>query len=179
MQSRHYKRLLPLAAVALLILAFLVIEMDETPGPCERSRIQAEEGRKQLATPNPEYLKEYREMSDLARAIRPKYRDLFWRQPNVWSTSIGFFKDENGNYIEVPDGEGGCKWVVGFVIRVTKRVVQDTLPPEDRIPAALGGIPVQILEDPYVITPDELWWSRDQDAETTRAETTREEETNP
>ena len=62
------------------------------------------------------------------------------------------FMDKNGDYIEVPDGEGGCKWVVGFLIRVTKRVVQDTLPSEDRIPATLEGVPVQILEDPYVIT---------------------------
>ena len=34
MQTRYFKRLLPLTAVALLILAFLAIEMDETP--CER-----------------------------------------------------------------------------------------------------------------------------------------------
>ena len=41
MQSRYFKRLLPLIAVALLILAFLAIEL--TPGPCERSQIQTEE----------------------------------------------------------------------------------------------------------------------------------------
>ena len=174
MQTRHFKRLLPLTAVALLILAFLVIELDATPGPCERSQIQTEEGRRPLPTTNPKYLDEYRDTQERARAIRTKYRDLFWRQPNVWSTSIGLFMDKNGDYIEVPDGEGGCKWVVGFLIRVTKRVVQDTLPPEDRIPATLEGVPVQILEDPYVITPDELWWSREQDAGTTR-----EEDTNP
>ena len=32
MQTRHFKRLLPLTAVALLILAFLVIELDASAG---------------------------------------------------------------------------------------------------------------------------------------------------
>ena len=41
MQSRYFKRLLPLTAVALLILAFLTIEL--TPEPCERTEAQKEE----------------------------------------------------------------------------------------------------------------------------------------
>ena len=55
MQSRYFKRLLPLIAVALLILAFLAIEL--TPGPCERTEEQKEERRKELFTQPNEYLK--------------------------------------------------------------------------------------------------------------------------
>ena len=144
MQSRHFKRLLPLAAVALLILAFLVIELDT---PCEALQPQTEEGRKILASPNPEHLKEYQETGERAEEILPKYEDLFWRQPNVWSTGIGLFNDKNRNFMRVPDGKGGCKMVVGFTISVTEKVDQNTLPPEDRIPNVLEGIPVQIIEE--------------------------------
>ena len=145
MQTRYFKRLLPLTAVALLILAFLVIEL--TPGPCERTEEQKEERRKELFTQPNEYLK-YVEITEHARAILPKYEDMFWRQPNVYVTSIGFHVDEDGYDLEVPDGEGGCKRVVGFIIRVTERVNQSTLLPEDRIPSMLEGVPVQIREEP-------------------------------
>ena len=149
MQSRYFKRLLPLAAVALLILAFLAIELnttelDETPGPCEIK----EGGSGPLTRIQPKHREEYGEVTDRAQAILPKYEDLFWRQPHVWGSGIGLFKDENGNYMEVPDGEGGCKMVVGFIIRVTEKVDQSALPPEDRIPDMIEGIPVQIIEDP-------------------------------
>ena len=149
MQSRYFKRLLPLAAVALLILAFLAIEldpteMDVTPRLCERE----EGGREPLASIQPKHREEYREVTARAQKLLPKYEDMFWRQPNVWASGIGLFQDENGNYIEVPDGEGGCKMVVGFVISVTEKVDQSALPPEDRIPDMLEGIPVQIIEDP-------------------------------
>ena len=67
---------------------------------------------------------------------------------------IGFHLDESGYALEVPDGEGGCKRVVGFIIRVTERVDQSALPPEDRITSMLEGVPVQILEEPIL----ELDW---------------------
>ena len=67
---------------------------------------------------------------------------------NVWSVGIGLFVDENGDFLEVPDGEGGCKNVVGFRITVTEKVDQNTLPLEDRIPDMLEGVPVQIIETP-------------------------------
>ena len=143
MQTRYFKRLLPLTAVALLILAFLVIELEGPPGPCERKY----ERREQLATTQTEYL-QYIEVTERARAVRPKYNSLFWRQPNVWSVGIGLFVDENGDFLEVPDGEGGCKNVVGFRITVTEKVDQNTLPLEDRIPDMLEGVPVQIIETP-------------------------------
>ena len=74
--------------------------------------------------------------------------DLFWRQPNVWATSIGYFRGEWDIPLEVPDGEGGCKRIVGFIIRVTEKVDQSALPPEDRIPDTIEGVPVQIIEVP-------------------------------
>ena len=101
-----------------------------------------------MATPNPEHLKEWGEMTERARAIRPQYDDLFWRQPNVWAVGIGFFRGEWDIPLEVPDGDGGCKRVVGFIIRVTEKVDQSTLPPEDRIPDTIEGVPVQIIEVP-------------------------------
>ena len=146
MQTKHFKRLLPLTAVALLILAFLVIEIEQDT-PCEALQPQTEEGRRILAAPNAEHLKEYHEISDRAMEILPKYEDLFWRQPTVWSTGIGLFNDKNRNFMRTPDGKGGCKMVVGFKIWVTEKVDQNTLPPEDRIPDVLEGISVQIIEE--------------------------------
>ena len=72
-----------------------------------------------------------------ARAIRHKYDAMFWRQPNVHGVSIGNTRDENG--------EKTGKW--GFVIRVTKKVDQHTLPPEDRIPGCLEGVLTEIREE--------------------------------
>ena len=150
MQTRYFKRLLPLTAVALLILAFLAIELEEPPGPCERRTVsEKEERRRELfqAQDRTSYLK-YREITAQAKEVRPRYEAMFWRQPNVYATSIGFHVDEDGYDLEVPDGEGGCKKVVGFIIRVTEKVDQSAFPPEDRIPSMLEGVPVQIREEP-------------------------------
>ena len=145
MQSRYFKRLLPLTAVALLILAFLAIELDATPGPCERPETQTEEGRRPLPTTQPEYLS-YEEAAERAESLMPKYEDLFWRQPNIHSVRVGPLYDEFANDIMVPDGRGGYRQEVGFKILVTKKVDQCTLNPEDRIPDTIEGIPVQIGE---------------------------------
>ena len=69
--------------------------------------------------------------------VRLKYDPLFWRQPNVWSVGEGYFRDADGEWTEI----------VGIVIIVTKKVDQSVLPPEDRIPDCLEGIPVQIREE--------------------------------
>ena len=68
--------------------------------------------------------------------VRLKYDPLFWRQPNVHGVGEGSFGD----------GFGGFLKTKGIVISVTRKVDQSTLPPEDRIPDCLEGIPVQVVE---------------------------------
>ena len=80
----------------------------------------------------------YAEDVERAQAIRHKYDDLFWRQPNVHGVGIGIIETENGEYTDR----------AGFIIDVTEKVDQSTLPPEDRIPDCLEGVPVQIKEEP-------------------------------
>ena len=72
---------------------------------------------------------------DCRRQARHKYDPLFWRQPNVNSVGIGRIRDENG---EVTN-----KW--GISVFVSKKMDQSTLPPEDRLPDCLEGIPIQVL----------------------------------
>ncbi len=72
---------------------------------------------------------------DRRRLIRHKYDPLFWRQPNVSGVGLGRIRDENG---EVTN-----KWSI--TVRVTKKVHWSLVPPEDRLPDCLEGIPVQVL----------------------------------
>ena len=81
-----------------------------------------------------------------AQKIRHKYGDLFWRQPNVYAVGIGDIKDEDGQYTGI--------W--GFIITVTQKVDQNTLPPEDRIPDVIEGVPVEIEE----VSDEGYLWSR-------------------
>ena len=68
-----------------------------------------------------------------------KYGPLLDQQPTVWSIGPGRLDDEDGN----PTDE------MGIVLLVDKKVDQSELPPEDRIPDCLDGVPVQIIEDKY------------------------------
>ena len=70
--------------------------------------------------------------------VLKKYRSLFRRQPNYHGFGMRGLEDEKGNQTTV----------LGIVVRVTEKVDQSTLPPEDRIPACLEGVPVQIVEEP-------------------------------
>ena len=70
--------------------------------------------------------------------VRLKYTPLFKRQPNVHGWGVVSLRDENGNRTETR----------GIEIRVTEKVGQSTLPPEDRIPDCLEGVPVQFREEP-------------------------------
>ncbi len=153
MQPRYFKRLLPLTAMALLITAFLAIELEEPPGPCERPPIQARERGGTLATTQAKYNNEYEETLERATDMLIEHHDKFnamvTSKPYVWQFTADFLEDENGSILEMPDGEGGCKRVVGFIVRVTERFDQTTLPPEDRIPDTIEGIPVQIIVEPY------------------------------
>ncbi len=86
------------------------------------------EGGNMTATPEntDEYIQE----------VRDKYSDLFRRQPNYrWHTGPVRLWEENGDMSET----------VGIVVEVDKKKVdQNTLPPEDRIPDCLEGVPIQI-----------------------------------
>ena len=73
-----------------------------------------------------------------AIAVRLKYEDLFFRQPNITLVPyVSIFDD---------GGRPGEPLSVQIGIYVTKKVDQSTLPPEDRIPDCLEGIPVTIEE---------------------------------
>ena len=50
------------------------------------------------------------EVETPAIIVHRKYKDLLWRQPNVWSTSVGFLIDRYGRYT----GE------TGIIVSVTK-----------------------------------------------------------
>ena len=81
------------------------------------------------------------------REVGDKYWPLFLRQPTYHSVVADFMRDENGE-------RTGMR---GFVVYVTEKVDQRTLPPEDRIPDCLEGVPVQIIEqentDEYASSP--------------------------
>ncbi len=79
--------------------------------------------------------------------VRLKYDPLFWRQPNVYAVSEGFLRD----------GRGGWTEDRGINVLVTKKVDQSTLPPSDRIPDCLEGIPVKITEEPNTGEIIPLW----------------------
>ena len=71
-------------------------------------------------------------------AVKAANRDLFWRQPNVWSVGVGLLSDEHGTYTSE----------VGIVIQVTEKVPDSELPAEDRIPSKIDGVKVQIRVAP-------------------------------
>ncbi len=104
------------------------------PEPCRGAPNQQisilEEGRMTTphATPTDERIHE----------VRLKYDPLFGRQPYYGGVGEGLFRDENGEWTGT----------VGIIVHVAKKVDQNTLPPEDRIPDCLEGVPVQILEEP-------------------------------
>ncbi len=69
--------------------------------------------------------------------VRDKYLPLLERYPNYSGSGVGLLRDENGELTEVR----------GIKVYVYEEVDPDTLPPEDRIPDCLEGIPVQIRVD--------------------------------
>ena len=66
-----------------------------------------------------------------------KYRPLFERQPTWHGHGPSSLRDENGERTKTR----------GIIVRVTKKVDLSALPPEDRIPDCLEGVPVQIIEE--------------------------------
>ncbi len=68
--------------------------------------------------------------------VRDKYRGLIHRQPGLMGIGSGILLDSNG------DATGP----LGIIIWTRKLIDQNSLPPEDRIPGCLDGIPVQFAE---------------------------------
>ena len=64
-----------------------------------------------------------------------KYLPLFKRFPHSYLIGRGLLRDEDGERTDE----------VGIKITVEKLVDQSTLPPEDRVPDCLEGVPVQIV----------------------------------
>ncbi len=76
------------------------------------------------------------EMMQRIDTVRDKYRDLFHRQPGLTGIGAGITLDSDG------DAAGP----LGIIIWTRKLIDQSALPPEDRIPDCLDGIPVQFIE---------------------------------
>ena len=76
-------------------------------------------------------------MANKTREVILKYESLFKRQPNFSMAREEFLRDQySGSRTE--------EW--GILVTVDgEKVDQGTLPPEDRIPDELEGVPVQIL----------------------------------
>ena len=126
---RHLPAFLIWAAVLWLVAA---CSRDESIGKWEEDTLCTPESfqftEEELLWPTPTGLEyqseEYRKnwtrwgaQQERANAIRPKYDDLLWRHPIVWSVGISFIKDENGE----DTGQ------VGFIVSVTEKVDQGTL----------------------------------------------------
>ena len=154
MQLKHIFPLclLTLATTALLLAA---CSQGESLGKWEEDTLCTPEPfeftEEELSWPEPtglEYRSEesrknwrkWKAVGERAEAIRAKYEGMFWRQPNVWSVWTGFGEDEHGEIV----------YEVGFIIRVTELVPQESLPEEDRLPECLEGIPVHIFVQPRV-----------------------------
>ena len=111
-------------------------QLNETSCDYSMCGMNLEEGRETIANTT-------ENTSERRHEVRLKYDPLFWRQPYVRGVSEGRLKD----------GRGGWLRTRGINVIVTTKVNQSTLPPEDRIPDCLEGIPVKITEDTtkYVI----------------------------
>ena len=74
--------------------------------------------------------------TDQLYGVMEKYEDLFERQPGYAGAVFEPIADED-------EGEADTRRIV---VCVEKTLDQGTLPPEDRIPDCLEGVPIQIHE---------------------------------
>ncbi len=77
-----------------------------------------------------------------AEAVWKRYSRKIHDLPNVVSTYVDILRNVLG---ERWDG-----WVVGIIVGTTEYIDQSTLPPEDRIPECLEGVPVQFEYHPPI-----------------------------
>ena len=68
-------------------------------------------------------------------AVKQVYEDELLSKPNVVGVAIGY-RQTGGRTTDT----------LALVVMVTKKVLQNTLDPEDQIPISLEGIPVDVLE---------------------------------
>ena len=106
-----------------------------TPGGKAVDTYETTRQRNMAAISRAERLRPERERIE---AIVDKYEDLFRRQPGLNGYGVVSVSDENGQPTD--------KMVIEIL--VTKKVDQSTLPPEDRIPDCLEGVPVVFREGP-------------------------------
>ena len=72
------------------------------------------------------------------REVFLENRRLFRRQPGFWKAVERFYRSEQGEWSDK----------YGIVIGLDEKVEQDTLPPEDRIPDEIDGVPIYFDEGP-------------------------------
>ena len=139
--------LLVLAPAVFLAYAVLDLYAGFTKPSCERAierkinEMKLMPADVDLAYHSEEYQKNWRRIEAeeaLVMSVLRKHRKKFWKQPNVWGMGPASLLDENGE----ETGE------LGITIYVTKKVPQDQLPPEDRIPDRIGCVRIQIREKP-------------------------------
>ncbi len=128
-----------------------IVEAEQTPevpeSNCDYSTCGVNLGKEEEGVTNPNAnQQEERTGTKTSTAemlkVRDKYEPLFNRQPNVYTTGVGYFTDANGERTDT--------W--GITVWVTEKVDQSTLPLEDRIPDCLEGIPVQLKEEQPPVT---------------------------
>jgi hypothetical protein len=73
--------------------------------------------------------------TERAKAVQEKYSEQLMSKPHVVGTAIGL-RMRQGQYT----GE------VAIVVMVSKKVAEDELKPEDKLPEELDGIPVDVQE---------------------------------
>ena len=112
------------------------IAADQTVDGGHTCKTESPELVSRMSTSEEEYQKHMAKTAQAA-AVPYDYDSLFWRQPNVHDVSKSFLRD----------GKGGWTNTWGITVWVTEKVDQSTLPPEDRIPDHLEGVPVKITDE--------------------------------
>ena len=78
--------------------------------------------------------------TEQAKAVQEKYNDELMSKPYVIGTAVGL-RMRQGHYTDQ----------IAVVVLVSKKVAEDELKPEDKLPEELDGVPVDVQETgPFV-----------------------------